>query len=57
MSILIILKNHALAYKECNFCQYWDFKSCIHPEVGILIWTQKVAKCRVMKQGSSEVRG
>ncbi len=31
MSIWIILKNLVLTYRECNFCQYWDTQSYIHP--------------------------
>jgi hypothetical protein len=31
MSIWIILKNLIWIYKECNFYQYWDTQSCMHP--------------------------
>ncbi len=31
ISIWIILKNLIRTYRECNFYQYWDIQSCIHP--------------------------
>jgi hypothetical protein len=46
-SIWIIWKNCVWTYKECNFYQYWNTQSCIHPptyyvqicQVFSLLWT------------------
>ncbi len=39
ISIWIIFKKNVWTYKECNFYQYWDTQSYIHPHVSI--WSSR----------------